>query len=996
MSSSDDDDRNIENVFDIAQDLVRSGNESESSLDNLNSDSDSGSDSEIEIQDEILSSSDEESSNNRKKSEKKTLGLKEMPKINLSDDEDDDSGDEKITNLTADSSSSVKKPKNGSFASFGLSKNIVINISKKGYKQPTPIQRKTIPLIIQGRDVVAMARTGSGKTAAFILPLVERLKVHSAKIGSRAIILSPTRELALQTFKVVKEFSKNTDLRSVLLVGGDSLGDQFSSILSNPDIIVATPGRFLHLKVEMSLDLKTVEYIVFDEADRLFEMGFSEQLNELLVALPSNRQSLLFSATLPGSLVEFAKAGLSNPVLVRLDSETKISDDLQMAFLSAKKSEKESILLYLLQRVIKVPFPNEEDIKRIKEFDNSAYENDESESDFESEEKDKKKNRKFNNKSNKKNNNNKRKYRKPVVNQVISKHSTIIFVPTRHHVEYVSNLLIKFGYSIISGIYGSLNQVARNKEIKKFSYGLSYIMVVTDVAARGIDIPMLSNVVNFSLPSSSKIFIHRIGRTARAGNKGWAYSILEKQELPYLLDLEIFLGKKVLLTTMHEKKCEILKDRIEEAEGKGKEDENVGEFVEPIVSYNDRLVLGSVPRMELEDYIESFNGIIKSNYELQTLQDVSKKGEKLYLRTRVAASNESIKRSKELVNNGWDEQNLLFGKNLEKEKDIFLQKLQNRKNKITVFEFNKNNEEMIEFMNKRRRQIAPIRRKAEEKKKLLEKERIAGLTHNIEDEILQGKNVGGDEVGYSVLRNAKGDEEDGESMLNGFETAEDVKHQNRQKQKRKTFKDANYLSHYPSTASIQDRQLAVNDNTSGGFLNGMLDARFDLDNDDKVQVNKQTMRWDKKKGKYINSKSTDKRYITGESGQRIPASYKAGKFNEWRQKQHISRASLRAGARENTDAASSGAFAAGAEDNHGRRFKHRKVTAPRQPDKFRDNYQAQRKKVESAVDRGVAVKGFVKAGTGRRELRSAEEIRKQRELKERRRAKNARPSRKKR
>ena len=144
---------------------------------------------------------------------------------------------------------------------------------RKGFSVPTPIQRKAIPLILERKDVVGMARTGSGKTAAFVIPMIERLKTHSASIGARGLILSPSRELAIQTLKVVKEFGKGTDLKSVLLVGGDSLEEQFGSMTSNPDIIIATPGRFMHLKVEMSLDLSSMQYVVYDEADRLFEMG---------------------------------------------------------------------------------------------------------------------------------------------------------------------------------------------------------------------------------------------------------------------------------------------------------------------------------------------------------------------------------------------------------------------------------------------------------------------------------------------------------------------------------------------------------------------------------------------------------------------------------------------------------------------------------------------------------------------------------------------------
>lgn len=308
----------------------------------------------------------------------------------------------------------------------------------------------------------------------------------------RAIILSPSRELALQTWKIFKEFTKNMNLRSVLLTGGDSLEEQFSMMMNNPDVVIATPGRFLHLKVEMQLDLKTVEYICFDEADRLFEMGFSEQLNELLASLPMQRQSLLFSATLPGSLVEFAKAGLVNPVLVRLDTETKISENLETLFVSMKNDEREANLLYLLQEVIKLDMATSEQIvkyaKVMKRSDEDFGDNDE--------------NKTITNFRKKKE---ALDLRAAKANELPSEKATIIFVPTKHHVEYISQLLRDAGY-LISYIYGSLDQFARRQQLFNFRCGLTSLLVVTDVAARGIDIPILANVINYSLPASSKIF----------------------------------------------------------------------------------------------------------------------------------------------------------------------------------------------------------------------------------------------------------------------------------------------------------------------------------------------------------------------------------------------------------------------------------------------------------------------------------------------------------
>jgi ATP-dependent RNA helicase DDX54/DBP10 len=275
----------------------------------------------------------------------------------------------------------TKKFSAGSFKTMNLMPNLMKAIIRKGFRQPTPIQRKCIGPLLEGSDVVGMARTGSGKTAAFVLPMVQKLKAHSVKVGVRGLVLAPTRELALQTFIFIKAMTKFTDLRSIVLMGGDSFDEQFTSLASNPDIIVASPGRLLHLCIEAKYSLSTVEYVVFDEADRLFEMGFAEQLQELLALMPSTRQTALFSATLPRSLVDFATAGLSNPLLIRLDADTKLSEDLRNIFLSVQTDSKDSMLLYLLKNVIKT------------------------------------------------------------VDQL-----TIVFAATKHHVEYLQELLKSYGY----------------------------------------------------------------------------------------------------------------------------------------------------------------------------------------------------------------------------------------------------------------------------------------------------------------------------------------------------------------------------------------------------------------------------------------------------------------------------------------------------------------------------------------------------------------------
>ncbi len=245
-----------------------------------------------------------------------------------------------------------KKKKSGGFQSMGLDASVLRGVLKCGYRVPTPIQRKAIPLALEGRDVVAMARTGSGKTAAFLVPLFQRLKVRSARAGARALVLSPTKELAVQTRKFCLQLGRFTGLRTACVLGGESMERQFALMHENPDIVIATPGRFVHVCVEMGLKLDSVEYVVFDEADRLFEMGFGEQLREILGRLPGARQTLLFSATLPKLLVEFARAGLSDPTLVRLDVETKIPETLRLAFLRCRPEARPHALLHLLERVV--------------------------------------------------------------------------------------------------------------------------------------------------------------------------------------------------------------------------------------------------------------------------------------------------------------------------------------------------------------------------------------------------------------------------------------------------------------------------------------------------------------------------------------------------------------------------------------------------------------------------------------------------------------------
>ena len=498
-----------------------------------------------------------------------------------------------------------KKAKGGSFQSMGLDGKLLKAIARKGFSVPTPIQRKAIPMILEGQDIVASARTGSGKTAAFVIPMIQQLKAHKTQVGARALILSPSRELALQTVKVANELGKGTDLRSMLVVGGDSMEDQFKAMTSNPDIIIATPGRFLHLQIEMGMDLSSFKYVVFDEADRLFEMGFAAQLSEILHALPTTRQTLLFSATLPKSLVEFVRAGLSEPKLVRLDAETKVSSELENAFFYVKSADKEGALLHILNDIIQMPVGPTQASRPPKEQKGKV---------------------------------NSKKRKRGAENETAEKvadNATIVFTATKHHVEYITSLLKAAGFAV-SYLYSSLDQTARKINIQAFRTGQTSILVVTDIAARGVDIPVLSNVINYDFASSAKLWVHRVGRTARAGRRGWSYNLITTRDLPYMLDLQLFLSKRLVL------------GRANAPDG---------------ISFAEDMVVGTLMRSKLEANIESVNKLLDDDEDLAALKTISTKGEKLYTKTRNSAPSESVKRSKDILSEtvgGINELSLLF------------------------------------------------------------------------------------------------------------------------------------------------------------------------------------------------------------------------------------------------------------------------------------------------------------------------------------------------
>ncbi|GLB37444.1 putative DBP10CT (NUC160) domain containing protein [Lyophyllum shimeji] len=835
----------------------------------------------------------------------------------------------------------------GSFQSMGLHPSLLRSLTLQGYRIPTPIQRLSIPSLLANppKDLVGMARTGSGKTLAYIVPLIQRLGGrHSNTFGARALILIPTRELALQILKVGKELARGwhsrngehagdkeaedskqgQNLRWGLVVGGEGMDEQFEMITTNPDIIIATPGRLLHLIVEMKLDLKSVQYVVFDEADRLFEMGFETALTEIIHRLQPCRQTLLFSATLPKSLVEFAKAGLQDPKLVRLDAESKISSDLRMAFFSVKQAEKEACLLALLRDVIKVP---------LRSTDSEGAEPE----------------------LNKKN-----KGKAKHAEQFAAPRQTVVFVATKHHVEFATNLLTTAGYAV-SHIYGSLDQSARTYQMDQFRRGFTNVLVVTDVAARGIDIPVLGNVVNYDFPQGARVFVHRVGRTARAGRQGWAWSFVTNTELPYLLDLQLFLGRP------------LQNDVTEDGDG----------------CYVESLVLGTFERSKIDEDVEYIRRLEDANHSLPALRDVMKRGHALYERGKGKASPPSYKRAKEMIKDPrWSLAGsdsgvhpvLLRGagaqeaRSREEARKALLRSVNSFKPPETVFEIGtKGKAANGALMKQRRKALSKAAQRA------LASTSSAGL-----------------------------DEPDGEFISFGKDaqlaTEDDIAAVFDTSSKKQDYRDSEfYMSHY-QTGAAAEKGFSLSDGAT--FAQQAQNATFDLAGDDGVAGRqKHQLKWDKKKKRFVQGDGAgadNVKLVTTESGAKLPATYRSGRFDEWQAKTRVTLPKV--GEAENE------AIGRRSNSSAGQRFRHKAMTPAKPLDKLHVSYERRLRQTKKSEEDGGNAKPA--AGSSKRstkavgrygskpivkvksELKTSEQIRKHRKIMEHRKAKNARPSRK--
>ncbi|MFC4267882.1 DEAD/DEAH box helicase [Polaribacter marinivivus] len=365
-----------------------------------------------------------------------------------------------------------------SFESLGLSKALLKAIQEKGYTTPSPIQEKAIPHILEGKDVLASAQTGTGKTAGFTLPILQFLSEtkHPKYRPLRALVLTPTRELAAQVYDNVREYSKYVNIKSAVVFGGVKPASQIATLKKGVDILVATPGRLLDLHDRKAVSFKRIDVLILDEADRMLDMGFARDLNKLISFMPAKRQNLLFSATFSKEIKKLAEGILRNPVEVETAPKNS----------TAKKVSHQ---VYKIDKKRKTEFT----IELIKENNWSQV---------------------------------------------------LIFTRTKHGANRLTEKLVKSKISA-AAIHGNKSQGARTKALKNFKENSIKVLVATDIAARGLDIPLLPHVINYELPNVPEDYVHRIGRTGRAGAEGEAISFVCSEETEYQKEIEKLLGEKL-------------------------------------------------------------------------------------------------------------------------------------------------------------------------------------------------------------------------------------------------------------------------------------------------------------------------------------------------------------------------------------------------------------------------------------------------------------------
>jgi len=360
-----------------------------------------------------------------------------------------------------------------SFSQLGLNPNILKAVEEQGYTSPTPIQKEAVPVILDHKDVLAAAQTGTGKTAAFTLPLLEKMSQKPNKKGQKsyikALILAPTRELALQVAENIETYSKYLPLKTAVIFGGVGINPQKASLRKGVDIVIATPGRLLDHISQNTIDLSRVDFLVLDEADRMLDMGFIHDIKKVVAIIPKHRQTLLFSATFSPEIKKLSNSFLTNPTLIEVARSNALSEQVSQVVHYVLKDKKKNLLAFLIHT---------------QEW-----------------------------------------------NQVL------VFTRTKHGANRLSEFLNKSNIPSLA-IHGNKSQGARTTALNSFKSKKIRVLVATDIAARGIDIDLLPHVVNYELPNVPEDYVHRIGRTGRAGNNGIALSLVCDEEAEYLEDIE--------------------------------------------------------------------------------------------------------------------------------------------------------------------------------------------------------------------------------------------------------------------------------------------------------------------------------------------------------------------------------------------------------------------------------------------------------------------------
>lgn len=371
------------------------------------------------------------------------------------------------------------------FEDLGLVPPILKALKAKGYTHPTPIQQQSIPILLEGKDLLGCAQTGTGKTAAFAIPILQHLYHDGREKGPRkvkALVVTPTRELAIQIDENFSAYGKHTGIRNTVIFGGVKQGPQVNALRRGVDILVATPGRLLDLIGQGFISLRDIDYFVLDEADQMLDMGFIHDIRRIIALLPQKRQSLFFSATMPRAIVDLSRKILGNPEKVTVKPEQATAEKVEQAVYFIPKKGKIKLLIHLL---------NTEDM-----------------------------------------------------------HSVLVFSRTKHGANKIVKLLSRASITA-EAIHGNKSQAARQRALGNFKNGDTKVLVATDIAARGIDVDELSHVINYDLPNVPETYVHRIGRTGRAGASGIALSFCDIEERPYLRDIQRLIRQDIPVIKEH-------------------------------------------------------------------------------------------------------------------------------------------------------------------------------------------------------------------------------------------------------------------------------------------------------------------------------------------------------------------------------------------------------------------------------------------------------------